>query len=69
MLVDTVVALALSEEDKSNESFYLIKITKEEHSKETDATDEYGKTFDAGVNHLEGIFFERISGHDSVLFG
>lgn len=44
----------------------MIKITKEEHSKETNATDDYGKTFDAGVNHLEGIFFERLSGHDKV---
>ena len=64
LLIDTVVALATSADDKSTETFYLIKITKEELSKDTDDIDDYGNMVKKGVNHLEGVFFERNSGSD-----
>ena len=51
---DTVVALA--DDPKSCESFYLKKITKEEKEKMGDTKDGFGHVIKNGMKHLEQAF-------------
>ena len=54
----------MAAEKKSPETFYLMKITEEEQSKEEDHMDDYGHRVKKGVKHLQGVFFERECGSD-----
>ena len=58
MLVRKAV-IALAANLKSQESFYLIKITEEEKEKAEDVKDSFSYVTKKAMKHLEGVFLKR----------